>query len=94
MNTDVYNRLKQIKPQLEKYKLRRLRLFGSHARNDFRADSDVDLIIEFSETPTYFGIARMKREIEENLKKDVDLVFAHKIFPEMREGILRDAIDV
>lgn len=95
MNTEVYNRLKAIKPELErKYKLKRLRLFGSHARDDFKPDSDVDLIVEFSELPTYFILSDMKHDIQVHLGKDVDFVFEHKIFPELRQSILEDARDV
>ena len=94
MNKEVYNLLKEIKPRLDKYHLRRLRIFGSQARDDYRKDSDVDLIVEFSQTPTYFKLARMKREIEEYLNKKVDIVFEHKIFPELKENILKDATDV
>ena len=95
MNNEVYNRLKALKPKLEKdYHLKRLRLFGSHARDDFKPDSDVDLIVEFSRRITYFDLAGMKLEIEDYLGKEVDFVFEHKIFPELRESILEDAMDV
>jgi uncharacterized protein len=95
MNSEVYNQLKQIKPILEKkYHLKRLRLFGSHARDDFKPQSDVDLIVEFSQTPSYFSLAGMKIEIENFLGKDVDFVFEQKIFPEFRQSILEDARDV
>lgn len=95
MNTEIYNRLKELKPQLERdYKLKRLRLFGSHARDDFKPESDVDLIVEFSERPTYFTLAGMKHKIEDFLEKDVDMVFEHSIFPELKKSILEDAADV
>lgn len=95
MNEEIYDRLKVLKPQLEKdYHLKRLRLFGSHARDDFQADSDVDLIVEFSKRPTYFDLSRMKHKIEDFLGKEIDIVFENRIFPELRDSILEDAQDV
>lgn len=94
MNTEIYNRLKEIKPKLEKYKLSRLRLFGSHARNDYTLDSDVDLLVEFDEMPSFFMLFDIKEEIERKIDKKVDLVFPHKIFPEFKTSILQEAIDV
>jgi predicted nucleotidyltransferase len=95
MNTIIYERLKKLKPKLEReYHLKRLPLFGSHARKYYREDSDVDLIVEFSQRPTYFTLAGMKLEIEDYLGKDVDIIFEHSIFPELKDSILEDATDV
>ena len=45
--------------------IRRLALFVSVLRDDFRSDSDVDALGEFEpeKTPGSFGIARMEREL-------------------------------
>ncbi len=94
MDKEIYNRLKEIKPTLEKYKLSRLRLFGSHARDDYKTDSDVDLLVEFYEMPSLFELLDIQEDIESKINKKVDLVFPHKIFPEMKKSILEDAIDV
>lgn len=45
--------------------IRRLALFGSVLRPDFRSDSDVDVLVEFEQgfAPGLLGIARMEREL-------------------------------
>jgi uncharacterized protein len=45
--------------------IRRLAIFGSALRPDFRPDSDIDLLVEFEpdHIPGLFGIARMEREL-------------------------------
>jgi predicted nucleotidyltransferase len=45
--------------------IKRLAVFGSALRPDFRPDSDIDLLVEFEpgHTPGLFGIARMEREL-------------------------------
>ena len=47
--------------------IRRLALFGSVLRTDFRPDSDIDVLVEFEfdHVPGLFGIARMERELSE-----------------------------
>jgi predicted nucleotidyltransferase len=45
--------------------IRRLAIFGSALRSDFRPDSDIDLLVEFEpdHIPGLFGIAPMEREL-------------------------------
>ncbi|MEI6519031.1 MAG: nucleotidyltransferase family protein [bacterium] len=45
--------------------IRRLAVFGSALRPDFRPDSDIDLLVEFEpgQVPGLFGISRMEREL-------------------------------
>ena len=59
-------------------------IFGSYARGEENAHSDVDLLIQFDHsTPIgLFSFARMHRELEERLGRKVDLV---------EEGTLRPA---
>lgn len=56
--------------------IRRLALFGSVLRADFRPDSDVDVLVEFEPAArhTLFGLARMERELAEIFGREVDLV--------------------
>ncbi|MDW7759568.1 MAG: nucleotidyltransferase family protein [Acidobacteriota bacterium] len=45
--------------------IRRLSMYGSALRADFRPDSDIDLLVEFDpdRIPGLFGISRMEREL-------------------------------
>jgi len=49
--------------------IRRLALFGSALRDDFRPDSDVDVLVEFDpgHVPGFLRLARMERELSELL---------------------------
>lgn len=55
--------------------IRRLRLFGSALRGELRADSDIDLLVEFEpgRTPGLLGIARLELELAEMFGRPVDL---------------------
>lgn len=51
-------------------------LFGSVLREDFRADSDIDVLVTFAADAQWglLDMVRMKRELEEILGRKVDLV--------------------
>ncbi len=71
----------------------RLALFGSVLRDDFDADSDVDILVEFGpgQTPGLFGIAAMERELESAIGRRVDVRTYHDLSRYFRDQVLRDA---
>ena len=60
----------------KKWKITRLALFGSVLRDDFRADSDVDVMVSFRPDSKWslFDIVDMKLELECMFKRDVDII--------------------
>lgn len=66
----------QIEAFCRKWKIREFALFGSVLRDDFRPDSDVDVLVEFEEDyhPGYRGWNRMVDELEALFGRPVDLV--------------------
>jgi len=59
-----------------KWKICKLALFGSVLRSDFRADSDIDVIIDFEPGVTYglFDLIYMENELKEIFGRGVDLL--------------------
>ena len=55
--------------------IRRLSLFGSILRDDFRADSDIDVLVEFElgHTVGLLRMAGLELELSEMLERKVDL---------------------
>ena len=77
----IQNKLKQIKPELIlKYHVRSLGLFGSVVRNDFTNESDIDIVVDFSE-PIGIEFIDLANEIESLLNRKVDLVSKAGIKP-------------
>ena len=63
-------------------------LFGSHARGEERAGSDVDLIVEFmAGKKSYDNFIELCFFLEELLGRKVDLLTPESISPFMRAGI-------
>ena len=69
-------------------------LFGSFARGEQHAQSDVDLIVEFDEgvENLYRTKQDMKAYLQSHLKRPVDLARKKYLKPYAKEVILRDAI--
>jgi predicted nucleotidyltransferase len=75
-----------------RHHIRKLALFGSVLRDDFRPDSDVDVVVEFEPgcTPglAFFG---MEIELSEILGRKVDLNTAGFLSPHFRDRVIAEA---
>ena len=60
----------------ERWEITELSLFGSVLREDFRSDSDIDVLVSFAEDSqwTLFDMVQMQDELKEIFGRDVDLV--------------------
>jgi predicted nucleotidyltransferase len=87
---------RQLSSFCRRYHVLRLALFGSVLRDDFRPNSDVDVLVAF-EPGTHIGfltLSRMQRELSELLQRPVDLVPMDGLKPIIRESVLSSAQDV
>jgi predicted nucleotidyltransferase len=71
-----------------------LALFGSVARDEAGADSDLDLLVEFEEPASFDRYMDVKIFLEDLLGRKVDLVTKKALKPTMRPYIERDAVVV
>lgn len=69
-----------------------VRVFGSVARGDETADSDVDLLVDLPEGAGLFTIARLQRELEEILGARVEIVPASDLKPHVKTKVERDLV--
>ncbi len=79
---------------LRRFGVRSLSLFGSTVRGEARADSDVDVLVEFEPGVRVglFTFSRLKRCLEELLGRPVDLATAEALHRSLRQGILAEAV--
>ena len=89
---EILRRLSENRQQLTQFGVRSLSLFGSVARDDASQDSDVDILVEFTEPVGIFEFIRLKTFLEELLKQSVDLVTPDAIKRQLRDTILEEAI--
>lgn len=72
----------------------KVRLFGSVARNEAGAGSDIDLLVRLDAGTTLLAHAALVRELEELLGCKVDVVSERGLRERIRDRILREAIPV
>jgi predicted nucleotidyltransferase len=75
--------------------IRRLSLFGSAIRGGLRADSDVDVLVEFfPETRIgLIGMAALQRELSDLIGRQVDLRTPGDLSRYFREKVIKEAVE-
>jgi len=90
MKIDVEEIKRKILPILQRYGVKRVGLFGSCVRGQMTADSDIDILVDIDKDISLLDFVGLKLEIEEALKRKVDLVEYNTIKPLLRERILSE----
>lgn len=70
----------------------RLAVFGSVARGDARADSDIDLIVDAPPGTSSFAFIRFQQLVEQILGREVDLISYGGLATLLADDIRRDAV--
>ncbi len=73
----------------------RLSWFGSVLRDDFRSDSDIDVLVEFdpAHVPGFIGLARMARELSDMLdSRKVDIRTPDDLSHYFRDEVIASAM--
>ena len=87
--------LKKHKKEIcNKFKVKEIGVFGSFARGEQRKSSDVDILVEFEETPDVFQLIDLEDYLQELLKKKVDVVRKRAIRPELKDVILKEVVNI
>lgn len=68
-----------------------VRVFGSVARGDDRADSDVDLLVKMADDRSLVDLVGLEQELEELLRRKVDVLTDGSIHPRLRSRITAEA---
>jgi len=93
MLDDIRARLNQEKAEIRRrYKAEIKAIFGSQARGEQRADSDLDLLVDFDESADLFDLVGLELFLEEKLGCQVDLVPQRTLREEIRASVLSEAI--
>ena len=68
--------IEKIKKFCTDWQVTELALFGSVLRDDFRPDSDIDLMVQFDANahPNFWNLEQMEAELKTIFKREVDLI--------------------
>lgn len=90
-----FNKIRKVltahKEQLANLGMRHLSIFGSASRNEAKASSDIDILVDFDAKKGIFVFADLKFYLEEILQADVDLVSTRALHPALKRRILNEA---
>ena len=89
---EILEALASQRSLFDRYGVIAVSLFGSVARGDATEDSDIDLLVEFSQPIGLLQFVELKRLLEERLGRPVDLVTPKALKPQLRDRILKEAI--
>jgi predicted nucleotidyltransferase len=66
----------------QKYKLNALWVFGSYARNEATDESDLDFLIDYTDTSifNYFDYFDLEQELEQLFNKKIDLITTYALY--------------
>ncbi len=84
---EIEERLAGVRGELERLGVRALHLFGSAARDELRADSDVDVLVDLDRPATLDGFMALKELLEDRLGRRVDLVTRNALRPRLSARI-------
>jgi len=92
---DLLERFRALKPHIKKrYRAKQIELFGSNIRGQQTDTSDIDVLVDFEEEADLFDLTGLAIFLEKELQRKVDVVPKRALREELRESILREAINV
>ena len=76
----------------KQYKAQIKAVFGSYARGDFHADSDLDLLVDVDAGATLFDLVGLQQFLEDRLGCKVDIGTENSLREEIRASVLNEVI--
>ncbi len=87
--------LRELLPYIsQRYNVTSIEVFGSYVRNQQNINSDLDVLISFSKTPTLLKFIELKNYLSDKLQLNVDLVMKDSLKPRIGQNILNETIAV
>lgn len=71
---------------------KKVAIFGSYARGEEKRNSDIDVLVNFSNSKSLFEIVSMQDELEQLLKKKIDLVTEKSVSPYIIDRIKKEMV--
>lgn len=98
-SNSVNKEIEKIKPKitkiLRKNKVNKAGIFGSYSRGEQKKNSDIDIVVNINDKRmSLLGFIRLKRMLEQALKRKVDLVEYSAIKPLIKSNILKEEIRI
>ena len=91
----IKRKLEELKPLLkERFKVKRIGIFGSYLKREAKKRSDLDVLVEFSEPISLFDFIELEFFLSKKLGVKVDLVMKGALKTRIKEKILKKTLYV
>lgn len=78
----------------QRYKVKKIAIFGSYVRGEEREGSDVDILVEFTMPVSLLHIVSLENYLSDIIGLKIDLVPEKNIRKELRDTILKEAVPI
>jgi uncharacterized protein len=75
---------------IKEYHVKEIGVFGSYLRGEERADSDVDILVDFDRPIDLFRFLDLEEKLSDMFGKKVDLVSKKSLKPHIGKEILKE----
>ena len=75
-----------------KYKVKKMALFGSYAKGSAGKKSDIDFLVTFKNSADLLDQAELKIELEKVFKNKVDVVTLQSLKKDLKKIVLKEAV--
>jgi len=88
---EIYRKIHEF---LKNQGARKIAVFGSYVREEATPQSDIDIIVEFTERKSLLEIVGIEQELSEKLGIKVDLLTEKAISPYLIDRIKKEMVEV
>ncbi len=81
-------------PILKKNGVAKAGIFGSYARGEANKRSDIDILVKFKGRKSYFDLLDLEEELQEKLKRKIDLITYKSVHPYLKGYIYKDEVKI
>jgi len=93
--SEIKEALKNQMPILSKqYGVKSMSLFGSYVKGQAKSESDLDILVEYTELPGLIKYIELENRLSDLLGIKVDLVIQDSLKPRIEENVLGEAVRI
>jgi predicted nucleotidyltransferase len=83
-----------ILPVLKRFEIKRAAIFGSVAKGNHTAESDIDLLIEPAKGFTLYKMLQLESEIGQIIERKIDIVEFSALKSSIKNEVLQSAVTI
>lgn len=92
---EILSLLRKLLPFIyKKYQVSSIEVFGSYVRNQQNSNSDLDILVSFTQVPSLIKFLELKNYLSDQLQVNIDLVMKDSLKPRISQYILNESVSV